>query len=665
MKRELRVWTLVIVGGLLALLMLSAAACEDGGPNATGDPTVTLIAPTGTTTPTPPNAPPPTDPPTLMPADTPTPGPTLPAGICDRTEQVRDAILERIDGVDDCNAVTAAHLSTIDGEMVLTGVDIGELQPGDFVGLTALDALDIRGSGLTSLEAGVFDGLSSLTALDLRGNWYNAYPDWLGSAHWNRLASLEKGVFAELTSLRELHLGGGNRLTALEVGLFDDLRSLEKLDLEGNLLASLEAGLFDSLDSLEYLDISGNPLTSLEAGVFDDLASLRELKLSYAGEAPPPNGLFDKLASMRELTMGTGVASLESGALIGVPITRLSVSLYEATLPGESSRGLTTLSRGLFHGLTSVKALDFSGHFLFSPNPLTTLEAGVFEGLDALEELDLSRNRLATLDVGAFDGLSSLKTLDLSDNKLASLNVGVFRGLPSLTSLDLSINELTSLKAGIFGNLTSLDMLSLHSNPLTTIDNSVFAHPVNLERLELPPSTEVPESTSSEEWVCSPSPHFLICSVRTEAQMGTLTSVSPASVQAFVETACSQVEGQGSFDVLSIGTAPGNNWTYDIRVSGDDYHMMVSRENDTPIEVIGVDGATYGREGDGAWETFSDVQLGDLHPISGASALCPELGPLTYVGEETLNDIAVTHLSTPATPSPCVSSAHLGQLMGN
>ena len=60
----------------------------------------------------------------------------------------------------------------------------------------------------------------------------------------------------------------------------------------------------------------------------------------------------------------------------------------------------------------------------------------------------------------------------------------------------MSINELTSLEAGMFGNLTSLDMLSLHSNPLTKIDSSVFAHPVNLEKLELPPSTEVPGSSS-------------------------------------------------------------------------------------------------------------------------------------------------------------------------
>ena len=206
-------------------------------------------------------------------------------------------------------------------------------------------------------------------------------------------------------------------------------------------------------------------------------------------ETAPPNRWFDRLISLRELSMGTDVASLEAGVLVGIPITRLSVSLYVASLPGEESRGLATLPGGLFHGLTSVKELDLSGNFFFPPKPLTTLQAGVFEGLDALEELDLQHNQLATLEVGAFDGLSSLKSLDLSGNKLASLEVGVFRGLSSLTSLDLSIN------------------------PLTKIDSSVFAHPVNLETLVLSQATMVPASSPSEAWVCSAHSHALICSV--------------------------------------------------------------------------------------------------------------------------------------------------------
>ena len=191
-------------------------------------------------------------------------------GICDRTEHVRHAILARIDGVDDCAAVTAAHLATIDGKIhPAGGANAAKFQPGDFDGLTALETLDLRGAGFTSLEAGVFDGLTSLAVLDLRGTWYIAYPDVLGSIHRNSLESLEEGLFAGLTSLRDLYLGDGHRL------------------------ASLEAGIFDDLSALEFLDLSGNPLTSLEAGVFDSLTSLTELKLSYAGETAPPNGLFD------------------------------------------------------------------------------------------------------------------------------------------------------------------------------------------------------------------------------------------------------------------------------------------------------------------------------------------------------------------------------------
>ena len=144
------------------------------------------------------------------------------------------------------------------------------------------------------------------------------------------------------------------------------------------------------------------------------------------------------------------------------------------------------------------------------------------KGLSRLEELDLSRNRLATLEAGAFDGLPSLTSLDLSDHRLPSLEAGTFQSLSSLTSLDLSINELTSLEAGMFGDLTRLDMLRLHSNPLTRIDGSVFAHPVNLEKLDLPPSTAVPASSLSEEWACSADSRVSTCSVRTEAQRGTL-----------------------------------------------------------------------------------------------------------------------------------------------
>ena len=457
----------------------------------------------------------PTHIPTPAPTNTPMPTPaaevdtatrTLPSvGICDRSRHVRDAILDRIDGVDDCGEVTAAHLVTIDGRIHPAGGEhAAEFQPGDFHGLAALEVLDLRGAGFTSLEAGVFDGLNSLVVLDLRGTWYISYPDWLGSVHRNSLESLDEGLFMGLSSLRKLYLGDGHQLTSLEVGTFDELSALEFLYLSGNQLTSLEVGIFDELSALEFLYLSGNQLTSLDAGVFDSLTSLTELKLSYVGETSPPRGLFDRLNSLRELRVATGLASLEAGALAGFPITHLDVSANTSILPG-----------GLFSGLTSVKVLDLSGHFHFPPARLTTLEAGAFEGLDSLKELNLYHNRLATLETGAFDGLPSLASIDLSGNELALLEVGVFRALRSLTSLDLSFNELTVLEAGVFGDLTNLDKLSLHGNPLTRIDNSVFAGPTKLGRLELPLTIDVPSPDSGEEWICQETQRFLKCSLRT------------------------------------------------------------------------------------------------------------------------------------------------------
>ena len=79
MRQRIAVTTLGIIGGLLVLLMLAAVACDN---------------------------------PPAMPSTT---GAHSSVGICDGTEQVRDAILERTDGVDDCAAVTATHLSAIDG----------------------------------------------------------------------------------------------------------------------------------------------------------------------------------------------------------------------------------------------------------------------------------------------------------------------------------------------------------------------------------------------------------------------------------------------------------------------------------------------------------------------------------------------------------------------
>ena len=118
------------------------------------------------------------------------------AGICGRTEEVRDALLELIPGVIDCAAVTAADLAAITDTLNLSGQNISVLAAGDFAGLTALTELYLNNNGLTTLPKDVFAGLTSLKVLTL---------------YYNELTTLPDGVFGQLTSLNFLYLGDNPR----------------------------------------------------------------------------------------------------------------------------------------------------------------------------------------------------------------------------------------------------------------------------------------------------------------------------------------------------------------------------------------------------------------------------------------------------------------------
>ena len=84
----------------------------------------------------------------------------LPAqGICDRTPQVRDEILDKV-GIESrrageepptgCAEVTTAHLATV-RSLDLDYTDITVLRENDFSGLISLGGLFLRGNSLTEL----------------------------------------------------------------------------------------------------------------------------------------------------------------------------------------------------------------------------------------------------------------------------------------------------------------------------------------------------------------------------------------------------------------------------------------------------------------------------------------------------------------------------------
>ena len=337
--------------------------------------------------------------------------------VCDRTPQVRDAIVAALPNVSDCANVTAADLATITS-LNIPNQNITALKEGDFNGLTVLEQLYLYENALSSLPAGIFDDLTALTRLSLSNN---------------ALSSLPAGIFDDLTALEELYLYK-NALSSLPARIFDDLTALEELYLYKNALSSLPAGIFDDLTALEHLWLSNNEL-SLPAGIFDDLTALEYLSLSNNKLSSLPVGIFEGLTALTQLYL--------------------------------HDNDLSSLPVGIFDDLTALTQL-----YLYD-NDLSSLPVGIFEGLTTLTRLWLSKNELSSLPAGIFEGLTALTQLYLYENDLSSLPAGIFKGLTALTQLYLYENELSSLPVGIFEGLTALEKLYLPDNTVDPLSLTV------------------------------------------------------------------------------------------------------------------------------------------------------------------------------------------------
>ena len=113
----------------------------------------------------------------------PDPGSTT-GGICDRTPQVRDKLLEAT-GVSACGQVTPGQLASVT-LLDLRRTGIHALQAQDFNGLSSLTGLILEENRLTTLPEDIFSGLSSLERLEMPGN---------------ALSTLPEEVFGELSSM--------------------------------------------------------------------------------------------------------------------------------------------------------------------------------------------------------------------------------------------------------------------------------------------------------------------------------------------------------------------------------------------------------------------------------------------------------------------------------
>ena len=158
-----------------------------------------------------------------------------PGGICERTPQVRDKLLELVKAKDanvtDCSKVELdndEHLAALTGTLNLDGIATGSrmtaLKSGDFAGLTGVTALDLDNNALRSFPAGIFDRMTALTELLIAYNQTQAS---------DSLMTLPAGLFAGLASLRTLRLEH-NDLESLPDRIFEKLTNLTTLTLHGN-----------------------------------------------------------------------------------------------------------------------------------------------------------------------------------------------------------------------------------------------------------------------------------------------------------------------------------------------------------------------------------------------------------------------------------------------
>ena len=176
------------------------------------------------------------------------------------------------------------------------------------------------------------------------------------------------------------------------------------------------------------------------------------------------------------------------------------------------------------------------------------------------------------------------------------------------------------------------------------------ASPTRVATLELSAAQEQPHVLAAPEQQL-PIPTVTIAPT-TPANSESSAGAQPLPIPVDTETdrGCEQTTDNISYDIMSIATTPDLHWIYDIRVSGEDYHIrltMVDQEG-TVNEFIGFNGVNYVHaEGQwGALDQYSPLStFHSLHPITGGSVVCPnlDLGAVTRVGEGMLESRKVEH----------------------
>ena len=416
------------------------------------------------------------------------------SGVCNRTQEVQDAILAKLSDVSDCANVTDSHLAGITGDLTLSDKSISALKAGDFKGLSGLEQLYLNNNNLNDLPDGIFEGLESLDTLWLNFNTGSPFSLTMtleregsnsvvvkvaeGAPFDMQITlSAEGGTLSSTTVTVE---GGSLKSEAVSVSPSD--QSLVQT-ANVQVTVSVESSDFSATDYSSYFGLTWEEADDLELtlapprGICGRTQEVQDAILALLSDVSDCADVTDThLAGITKLVVSfTSATSIKSGDFAGLSsMTWLQPtgSSYIRSVPEDVFEGLgnlqrlylfldlTALPEDVFDGLTSLQILALGG-----TNQIRELHKEVFDGLSSLTDLRLHNNQLSELDEDIFDGLGSLENIVLSTNPITALPEDLFDGLTNLDRLIFTNNKLSALPDGIFQDLGDLEILYLANNP--------------------------------------------------------------------------------------------------------------------------------------------------------------------------------------------------------
>ena len=418
----------------------------------------------------------------------------------ERTQQVQDAIVTAVSGIDSADDVTDEHLAAITS-LDLRAEGITALKAGDFEGLSALTNLNLYGNQLSSLPDGIFEGLTALTTLRLGGNTVNPMLITVS------LKKVDNGQFKAVARtgapfaivLPISAVNGSISENATTVTIARGSVESEALTItrtEGTTAAvTVDIGTLPGLPSNHYgYTFSKSDIEALEVigGVVSDDPEPEPDPEPNPEPDPEPEPPANSVPAFSDgaTTIRTIAENTDAGVNIGTAVAATDTNSGDTLTYTLSGTDAASFDINTTTGQLKTKtALDYETKRIYVVS-ITVSDGSLTDTITVLINIiDIDDTVLVSTLVAVSDRtpevrdaivaaisdvsdaadvtathLATITALNLRAAGISSLESGDFSGLSALTNLNLYGNQLSSLPDGIFEGLTALTTLRLGGN---------------------------------------------------------------------------------------------------------------------------------------------------------------------------------------------------------